>query len=112
MFEHARKQNEAGNDVVIVEVSGGGGGGGGYYSPNYIRVAEIERGTEYTKINASNVKKDIAEYEFNFYAGRHGNSNYQKCLDAATKDFEEATATKAEKSAEFVFEKGDNENER
>lgn len=109
MIEHARKQNEAGNDVVIVEVSGAGGGK--YYSPSHIRVAEIEHGTEYTKINSSNVKKDIGEYEFNHFAGRGVDSNYQRCLDSAKKDFNEATATKAAKS-EFVFEKEDAENVR
>lgn len=40
MIEHARKQNAAGNDVVIVEV--GEGGGGNFYSASHIRVAEME----------------------------------------------------------------------
>lgn len=54
MIEHARKQNQAGNDVVIVEVSKGGTypHSGEYYMTDVIRVAEIEHGTEYTKINA------------------------------------------------------------
>ena len=91
MIEHARKQNQAGNDVVIVEVSGEGGGK--FYSPSHIRVAEIEHDSAYTKINANNVKSDLAEYEFNHYAGRGPDSNYQRCLDEAQKDFEAATAT-------------------
>ena len=91
MIEHARKQNAAGNDVVIVEVSEGGGGN--FYSPSLIRVAEIEHDSEYTKINAKNVKNDLAEYEFNYHAGRGPDSNYGQCLDAAKKDFDAATAT-------------------
>lgn len=110
MFEHARKQNEAGNDVVIVDV--GGSGGSNFYKPNYIRVAEIEHGSEFTKINGKNVIDEIASYEYNQYGGSGPKSRYHRCMEAAKKDFSEATAPKAAKGAEFVFEKEDAENVR
>jgi hypothetical protein len=105
MIEHERKQNTAGNDVVIVEVNVGGGGK--FYEPELIRVAEIERGTEYTKINAKNVIKDISAYEFNHFGGRGPDSNYGACRASADADLEQATAGKS-----FEFEKGDDEKER
>lgn len=107
MYEHERKQNAAGNDVVVVEV--GGAGGGKFYQPNYIRVAEIEPGSEYTKINAKNVITDIAEYEFNHYAGRGPDSNYGASLDAAKQDLAKATAPER---PPFEFEKSGGEIER
>lgn len=92
MYEHERKHNAAGNDVVIVEVEGTGGGR--FYMPKIIRVAEIEHGTPFTKINGQNVINDISEYEFNKCGGVGENSHYGRCMSAAEKDFEKATAPK------------------
>jgi hypothetical protein len=73
-----------------------------------VRVAEIESGSEFTKINGKNVIKDISQYEFNHFASRGADSNYAQCRKAAERDFAQATTP----AKTFQFEKGGEGNER
>ena len=88
--EHRRARLQNGNDLVLVEV--GGAGGGGFYSPTYLRTAEIERDTKYTKINAKNVRRDVGWYKFNYFGGRGEKSFYAQQLQKANASFDEELA--------------------
>lgn len=82
-----RATAENGNDIVLVFVNKGGGRN--FYSAELIRVAEIEHGTQYTKINGKNVITDIAEYEYNYFGGIGPNSRYGRLMEKAISVFKE-----------------------
>lgn len=84
-----RKPNTRGNDVIMVDVSGSGGGAG--YSPSHIRVAEIEKGSEFTQINGKNVLSKLGDFEYNHFAGRGPDSRYAEAVKSAEKVFDEHT---------------------
>lgn len=113
-IEHNRKQLPNGNDIVLVEVSSGRSGK--FYSPGYLRVAEIEHDTPYTRINAKNVVRDIAALEFNQCGSRGENSKYKRQLEKAEARFdnemEQAKAAHEKPAGGFSFEKSGDAHER
>lgn len=106
MYE--RKQNAAGNDVVIVEASDSK-----LYEPSHIRVVEIEKDSQYTRINGKNVISSLGDFRYNPWNGRgKDTAEYAVALASAKNCFEKATAVNTIAVATVWEDEKVDENER
>ena len=90
---HIRKETAAGTDIVAVEMAPTSDTN--WYAAAEIRVAEIEKGTDYVRKDGKNVIREIDSFGFNARGSRAPGTNYDACLSAAARAVDRAVDDRA-----------------